>query len=132
MTAQDHLLKASRAVASAELLLAAGDFDGACNRAYFAMFDAARAALMAVVGADATSAVRTHNGLIAAFSLHLVKTGRVPAELGKALNGAEELRLIADYRGDAVGGQEARRVAQQARAFVDAMREIVEAGAVDS
>jgi uncharacterized protein (UPF0332 family) len=132
LNAQDLLRKASRAVASAELLFAAGDFEGACNRAYFAMFDAARAALVAVVGADVDEAVRTHNGLIAAFSLHLVKTGRVPAELGKALNGAEELRLIADYRGDAVGDREARRVAQQAREFVDAMRRIVEPAAPGS
>ena len=38
--------KASRAVASAKLLLDAGDVDGACNRAYYAMFDAAHAALL--------------------------------------------------------------------------------------
>jgi hypothetical protein len=36
-------------------------------------------------------------GLIAAFSLELVKTGRVDAELGRALNKAAEVRLIADY-----------------------------------
>jgi uncharacterized protein (UPF0332 family) len=35
--------KASRAVASARLLLDASDVDGACNRAYYAMPDAARA-----------------------------------------------------------------------------------------
>lgn len=34
--------KADRALASARLLLDAGDTDGACNRAYYAMFDAAR------------------------------------------------------------------------------------------
>jgi uncharacterized protein (UPF0332 family) len=33
--------KAARAVASARLLLDHGDVDGACNRAYYAMFDAA-------------------------------------------------------------------------------------------
>jgi uncharacterized protein (UPF0332 family) len=37
--------KAARALDSARLLLDAGDTDGACNRAYYAMFDAARAAL---------------------------------------------------------------------------------------
>lgn len=40
------MTKASRAIASAKLLLADGDLDGACNRAYYAMFDAARAALI--------------------------------------------------------------------------------------
>ena len=38
--------KAVRACASARVLLDLGDVDGACNRAYYAMFDAARAALL--------------------------------------------------------------------------------------
>jgi len=40
--AQDLLAKAIRAAASAKMLLDAGDADGACNRAYYAMFDAGR------------------------------------------------------------------------------------------
>jgi len=40
------LSKAERALVSAKLLLQAGDPDGAGNRAYYAMFDAARAGLM--------------------------------------------------------------------------------------
>lgn len=42
---------------------------------------------------------KTHNGLISAFSLHLVKTRRVSLELGRALNKADELRLMADLPG---------------------------------
>lgn len=38
--------KAEPACASACALLDLGDVDGACNRAYYAMFDAARAALL--------------------------------------------------------------------------------------
>lgn len=44
MTPQELITKAQRALASAKLLLGSGDVDGACNRAYYAMFDAARAA----------------------------------------------------------------------------------------
>jgi uncharacterized protein (UPF0332 family) len=44
--------KAQKALASARLLLGAGDTDGATNRAYYAMFDAAIAALL-WAGADA-------------------------------------------------------------------------------
>lgn len=40
--------KAKRALSAARLLLTAGDGDGACNRAYYAMFDAAHAALFAL------------------------------------------------------------------------------------
>lgn len=76
MRPADLMEKASRALASARLLLDAGDTDGACNRAYYAMFDAARAALI-VSGAPSDQAARTHSGLIAAFGLHLVKAGRL-------------------------------------------------------
>lgn len=86
--------KGARALESARLLLDAGDADGARNRAYYAMFDAARAALASETSPEDT---RTHNGLIAAFRLRLVKTGRLPKELGRMLNRAEEVRLLADY-----------------------------------
>lgn len=65
---------------------------------------------------------KTHNGLISAFSLHLVKTGRVPVELGKALNKAEELRLVADYKGDPVEKEDAAWAVAQAQTFVQAMQ----------
>ncbi|MDZ7585784.1 MAG: HEPN domain-containing protein [Thiobacillus sp.] len=41
------MTKAVRACASARILLDLNDVDGACNRAYYAMFDSARAALLA-------------------------------------------------------------------------------------
>jgi uncharacterized protein (UPF0332 family) len=49
-----------------------------------------------------TDVARTHSGLITAFSLHLVKPGLVAVEHGRSLNKVEDLRLIADYRGDPV------------------------------
>jgi len=49
-----------------------------------------------------TDVARTHSGLITAFSLHLVKPGLVAVEHGRSLNNVEDLRLIADYRGDPV------------------------------
>jgi uncharacterized protein (UPF0332 family) len=114
--------KALQAAASAKLLLDAGDADGACNRAYYAMFDAARAALIASGASADTEIGRTHGGLISAFSLRLVKTGRVAMELGKALNKAEELRLVADYKGDAIGREDAAWAVQQAQVFVTTMQ----------
>jgi uncharacterized protein (UPF0332 family) len=122
LIATELMDKADRAAASATLLLDAGDFDGACNRAYYAMFDAARAALIGC-GVPADQAVaKTHSGLIAAFGLHLVKTGRLPADLGKALNRASEVRLAADYTGDVIDAAQARRVVEQAGAFIAAIR----------
>lgn len=77
MKAEELMQKARQAVASARALHGLPDMDGACNRAYYAMFDAARAALMrsgAPVGAEVA---RTHSGLITAFGLHLVNIGAV-------------------------------------------------------
>ena len=122
MKAQDLMAKAIQAAASAKVLLDTGDSDGACNRAYYAMFDAARAALLASGAPVEPEIAKTHNGLISAFSLHLVKTGRVPVELGRALNKAEELRLIADYKGDPIEKEDAAWAVSQAQAFVQAMQ----------
>ena len=60
-----------------------------------------------------------HSGLIAAFSFHLVKPNLFPIELGRSLNKTEDLRLVADYKGDSVSAEEARWAVQQAQAFVD-------------
>lgn len=98
MRAQDLMAKAAQAVASAKVLLATGDADAACNRAYYAMFDAARAALMAS-GAEIG---KTHKGVLNAFSERLVKNGPVPREMGRLLKHAETFRYVADYGSDPV------------------------------
>lgn len=123
MNAAALMVKAMRAVESARLLLDAGDLDGACNRAYYAMFDAARAALLAAGVQAGAEVPRTHSGLISAFSLHLVKPGRVSLELGRALNRAEEIRLVADYKGETVDKKHAAWAVAQAIAFVQMMRQ---------
>lgn len=114
--------KAERALQSAKILLAEGDADGACNRAYYAMFDAARAALLASSAPVPANVARTHNGLISAFSLHLVKIGRVSVDLGRSLNQAEEIRLLADYTGTLIAAEQALQIIQQAERFVQAMK----------
>ena len=71
MNSQELFQKAIVALKSAELLLQSGDFDGCCNRAYYAMFDAARAALLATEEEDQVVGIKTHSGLISFFSLRL-------------------------------------------------------------
>jgi uncharacterized protein (UPF0332 family) len=113
------MAKAQRALASAHTLLQDNDSDGACNRAYYAMFDAARAALIASKAPVPPEIAKTHSGLIAAFSLHLVKPGLFPVELGKSFNKAEDLRLMADYKGDPISAEDALWTVQQAQTFVE-------------
>lgn len=122
MTPQELMTKASRALASAQLLLDSGDVDGACNRAYYAMFDAARAALLWANAPVPAEVARTHSGLITAFSLHVVKPGLVAIDHGRALNKVEDLRLIADYRGDPVTQENAAWALEQAQAFLAAIQ----------
>ena len=119
----DLMDKASKAAASARLLLDSGDADGACNRAYYAMFDAARAALIWSVAAVEPTVAKTHGGLIAAFSLHLVKSGRLPVELGKALNRAAEIRLVADYSGEEVTVEKAQWLIENSAVFIETVRQ---------
>jgi len=111
------MAKAAQAAASAKVLLDIGDADGASNRAYYAMFDAARAALLAA-GFEAS---KTHNGVLNAFSHHLVKNGSVQREMGRALKHAETVRLVADYKGDSVELSDAREMVKQAEIFVTAI-----------
>jgi uncharacterized protein (UPF0332 family) len=124
MKAADLLNKAMRALVSARLLLDSGDVDGACNRAYYAMFDAARSALLATGAPTAPELAKTHGGLIAAFSLYLVKTGRVSVEFGKALNRVADIRLVADYTGDQVDIETARWAVGEAERFIAELRRI--------
>jgi uncharacterized protein (UPF0332 family) len=114
--------KARQAAISARLLLNAGDTSGACNRAYYAMFDAARAALLKAGVGGSPEMAKTHSGLIHAFSQHLVKTGQVPKELGQSLARAHELRLIADYTGDQVETADAQAAVDRAEQFIAALK----------
>ena len=121
MNVREWMTKAERAATSAKILLNTGDLDGACDRAYYAMFNAARAALIASDSQVQEDVARTHGGLIAAFSLHLVKTGLVPVEYGRALNKVQELRLIADYKGDPIDPEKAEWAVNQALEFMQAI-----------
>lgn len=119
MTPEALMSKAVRALESARLLLGSGDIDGACNRAYFAMFDAAKAALIELVPGIDPALAKTHSGLISAFSLHLVKGGGLPVEMGRSLNRAHETRQIADYTGNEVSLEQAKVLVEQASLFVE-------------
>lgn len=119
ITADELMTKARRALASSKLLLAEKDADGACNRAYYAMFDASRAALITAGFAELAITTKKHSGLISAFSLHLIKTGELPVELGRALNKVEDIRLMADYLGKEIVLDKAVWSLRQAELFVD-------------
>ncbi|MGL4489232.1 MAG: HEPN domain-containing protein [Rhizobiaceae bacterium] len=121
MKISDLFQKAERAIQPAKVLLSVGDTDGACSRAYYAMFDTARAALLAAKSPVHSETARTHSGLISAFGLHLVKSGEVSAELGRSFNRVHQIRLIADYKGDPVEMDIAIEVVRDAALFVETL-----------
>ena len=112
------LRKAETGVKSAKVLLDLGDTDGACSRAYYAMYDAARATLEWAGITPERGEFKTHHGLMASFSLHLVKPGLFPAEPGRAIQRAQTLRQVADYEASPVPHEQAVETVRAAESFV--------------
>jgi uncharacterized protein (UPF0332 family) len=110
--------KANQAVVSAKLLLEIGDANGACNRAYYAMFDAARAALTH----SGVEMGKTHKGVLNLFSNKLIKNGTIPVQLGRSLKHAETYRYWADYESSSVEQSDAKKMVMEAEEFVGAIQ----------
>jgi uncharacterized protein (UPF0332 family) len=120
------MARADRCLASAGLLLAAGDSASAIDRAYYAMFYAAKAAL-AATGDETAIAIKTHSSVIAQFGLQIVRMRGLDARFGKSLNYAHDLRLKADY--DEIWPQDrdaAEALMPQARTFIEAIHGFIE------
>jgi uncharacterized protein len=90
-TAAAYLVKAEEALAAAADNVARHP-DTAINRAYYAMFYAAKA-LLAENGRD----TKTHRGTISQFAECVRRYPVLPAPLSRWLADAAELREIADY-----------------------------------
>ena len=121
--AASYLQKAVRALEEAKLLIAANKTEGASNRAYYAMYDAAHAALFAVGRELPDAVIKTHPTLIAEFGKSLVLSGHIDAHFGRAFNRAHDIRLLADYNAEPPSIEEAKWLVDQAEAFVAAIKE---------
>jgi uncharacterized protein (UPF0332 family) len=116
------LEKADRAIASAEVLLGDGDAEGASNRSYYAMFNAARAALILVGAPPEVTEGKSHSGLHAAFNQYLIKPGHLAQALGVEFRRAERLRQISDYLGDPIETDKAKLTLEHARELVQKVK----------
>jgi uncharacterized protein (UPF0332 family) len=121
VTATEFLRKADAALASAKRDLDANDLDGAANRLYYAMFHAARAALVSI----GEPAQGRHGTIIAQFGLHFCRGGPLPIELGRAIKEAQELRVEGDYGAGAPDATEVAAYLAKAQQFVAAVMGIV-------
>lgn len=77
---------------SARILLEAGEYRGANNIAYYAIFHAINA-----VHAVSGKAYKRHKDAIGSFNKDYVKTEIFPREIGRKIAEAEEIRHVSDY-----------------------------------
>ena len=87
-----YIEKSHRALASARRILKVGDPEGAIDRAYYAAFDVAMAALL-----GEGERPKTHSGTHNQFHLHFIRTERIDRAMGATLKHAFELRQRATY-----------------------------------
>jgi uncharacterized protein (UPF0332 family) len=119
----DYLDRAKMMARSARLLLETGDLVSAVNRAYYAMFEAARAALSAI---DAKLLkTRAHATLIRRFGKHVVEERGFDRALGRLFSQTEGVRIGVDYENDPVDEATARRLVDGADRFVTAVDEFL-------
>jgi uncharacterized protein (UPF0332 family) len=115
----EQLQQAKKCAISAKLALGSGDIISAINRAYYAMFYAARAALEATD--PSLVHVTTHASVIGSFGTHLVLGRGIDSKHGRAINRAESLRRSLDYDGVGVSAQDAQGILDSAEAFIAAI-----------
>jgi uncharacterized protein (UPF0332 family) len=118
--------KALEMAEEARVLLASGHFNGAANRVYYAMFNAARAVLESRTDLDATQ-VRRHSAVLKLFSQHIVRTGLIGRELGAAINEAFEVRAIGDYDRANVSDRQATEMVALMEQMLKGLAPLVEA-----
>ena len=112
----------------ARVLFGAGHFNGAANRAYYAMFNAARAALEVETQLNFAE-IRRHSAVLRLFSRHLVRTGLIDRELNAAINEAFEIRAIGDYEKTSVSEKQAAEMIGLMERVLSAVALIMSKGA---
>jgi uncharacterized protein (UPF0332 family) len=112
--------KAQSAARSSQLLADAGDWDGASNRAYYAVFSAARAVLAGVRGSLASS--KGHGTIVRRFEKYLVQErGLDPAFGGSFFGRLSHARWVADYDDAPADETVARAMPGEAERFLAAV-----------
>lgn len=75
-----------------KILLEAGEYRGANNRSYYAIFHAVNA-----VHALTGKAYKRHKDALANFNKEYIRTEIFPREIGRKISEAEEIRHASDY-----------------------------------
>ncbi len=104
---------------SAEILLEAGEYKAANNRAYYAVFHAINA-----VHALDGKMYKRHKDAIANFNKIYIKTEIFPREIGRKIGEIEEIRHASDYDDFYIASkEETERQVSVAKEFLNLMEE---------
>jgi len=117
---QKHLKSAETFIKESEHLFSGGFYNGTVGRAYYAMFHAATAALLAK-DIERTS----HHAIISAFGEFIVKAGLLEPKFHKYIREAFTLCNDCDYLAPFEAEEsQAATTLQRAREFVEACRKL--------
>ena len=122
LTPFDFLESSAEVLSEAILLLKSGKTKGACNRSYYAVFDATRAALESV-GVD-TRRIESHKTLHDQFYLKVVQEqgNEIDRQTAKAFTRTQQLRKLADYKGGRPSGEQALESVEKAHEFITGVK----------
>ena len=120
--ADPYLAKTQESLAGAESEYTNARYNNCANRAYYACFQAAVAALVRAGIGPSRQGRYDHDVIQAQFVGQLInRRHRYPTELRSTLDRLFALRQVADYRTDVVSQTEANRAIRHAHAFVQAV-----------
>jgi uncharacterized protein (UPF0332 family) len=124
MDAAIYLAKAEQCLAGAALAVAHGQYNNAANRAYYAAFQAAIAALRRAGVQPPTPRYWAHDFVLREYAARLAAAeGGYPPASAATFKALQDERLKADYEVELIGQVSAERALALARQFVDAVRQ---------
>jgi uncharacterized protein (UPF0332 family) len=109
---------------SAEALVQLGLVLDGLSRAYYAALHYARALLLSI-----DMVPKSHKGTLALFSLHFIKTGKIPKNIGVIFSILQKIREDSDYEiGTFYEEGEARKLLEDTRLFCATVAELLKRG----
>ena len=120
--AASYMRKAERALDEAQVAFAGEEDRGSSNRAYYAMHDAAHAALLATGLETPDAPIKTHHTLIAEFGKRLVLSGQIDAAFWPRLQSSAGHSAARRLQRRARRSTRRKRAVEQADAYVAAIQ----------
>lgn len=118
---QEAITKSHERLEEASLLFGGHYYSGSVSRSYYAILDAARAALMVEKVYP-----KTHSGTLHKFNQLFIKSGKFPQKFNTIISHAQKERSEADYNFLAhITEQDANDILESAKDFVKAVEDYV-------